>query len=68
MQALAAGVRVSCLLNVILHVKNIIIPARNLICGAATHPGAISNSLVRNADRLITERKAAFGAANMLPL
>lgn len=39
MQALVAGVRVSCLLNVIFHVENIIIPVRNLTQeGARCHP------------------------------
>lgn len=42
MQALAAGVRVSCLPKVIFHVEDIIIPARNLMRG---QPGAIFNSL-----------------------
>lgn len=49
LQALADGVKVSRLPNVIFHVENIIIPARNLNTGG--QPGAIFNSLLGNAEK-----------------
>lgn len=49
LQALADGVKVSRLPNVIFHDENIIIPARNLNTGG--QPGAIFNSLLGNAEK-----------------
>lgn len=49
LQALADGIKVSRLPNVIFHDENIIIPARNLNTGGP--PGAIFNSLLGNAEK-----------------
>lgn len=81
LQALADGVKVSRLPNVIFHVENIIIPARNLNTGG--QPGAIFNSLLGNAEKgrseplkkekvAHTKKKQRWlsgrqSAANMLP-
>lgn len=81
MQALADGVKVSRLPNVIFHDENIIIPARNLNTGG--QPGAIFNSLLGNAEKgrseplkkekvAHTKKKQRWlsgrqSAANMLP-
>lgn len=80
LQALADGVKVSRLPNVIFHVENIIIPARNLNTGG--QPGAIFNSLLGNAEKgrleplkkekMVLTKKQRWlsehqSAANMLP-